>query len=297
MDGRRAGLTAQAPPAAEGPGPSAGGLRVSQLRIHPVKGAAGVGVDALEFDSTGPRFDRRWMAVGPDGEFLTQRETPGLALVRPRLGADVLELRGPDGETVELPVAFDGPPLRVRVWGSEVDARAGPPAGDEWLSERLGRRCRLVHLGEDGARATDPAYAEGHRVGFADGYPVLVVGEGSVSELARRAGRPIPVDRFRPNIVVSGTAPHDEDAWRRFVAGDLALRGVKLCARCKVTTIEQDLGTVDPDSEPLRTLARYRRIKGHVYFGLNAVHHGADTVRAGDPVEVLERGTIPGAWR
>lgn len=297
MDGRRAGLTAHGLPDIESPPPSVDELRVSQLRIHPVKAAAGTGVDALEFDRTGPRFDRRWMVVRPEGEFLTQREAPGLALVRPWLGADVLGLRGPDGETVELPVVFDGPSLRVRVWGSEVDARTGPPDGDEWLSERLGRRCRLVHLGDDGVRATDPAYAEGHRVGFADGYPVLVVGEGSLAELARRAGRPVPVDRFRPNIVVSGAAPHDEDAWRRFAAGNLALQGVKLCARCKVTTIDQDRGTVDSDSEPLRTLARYRRIESHVYFGLNAVHHGTDTVRAGDSVAVLERGTIPGAWR
>lgn len=274
-----------------------GNLRVSQLRIHPVKAAAGIGVDALEFDATGPRFDRRWMVVRPDGGFLTQRDAPGLALVRPWLGADVLGLRGPDGGTVELPIAFDGPAMPARVWGSEVDARTGPPAGDEWLSDLLDRRCRLVHLGEDAVRATDPAYAEGHRVGFADGYPVLVIGEGSVGELARRAGRPIPVDRFRPNIVVSGTRPHDEDAWRRFAVGALALQGVKLCARCKVTTIEQNRGTVDPDSEPLRTLALYRRIESHVYFGLNAVHLGTDTVRAGDAVEVLERGTIPGAWR
>lgn len=276
---------------------SAGGLQVSRLRIHPLKGGAGIDLDALEFDQAGPRFDRRWMVVRPDGEFVTQRDAPRLAVVRPRLDADVLELRAPDGEVVRLPIEFDGPALSVRVWSSEVDARTGPPAGDEWLSELLGQPCRLAYLRGDAVRETDPAYAEGHRVGFADGYPVLVASEGSVAELSRRAGRPVPMDRFRPNIVVSGAPPHDEDAWRRFAVGGLALRGVKLCARCKVTTVEQDRGTLDPDSEPLRTLAIYRRIKGHVYFGLNAVHLGTDTVRVGDAVQVSERGTIPGAWR
>lgn len=254
-------------------------------------------MDALEFDRAGPRFDRRWMVVRRGGDFLTQREAPRLALVRPRLGADVLELHGPDDGSVELPIAFDGPVLRVRVWGSEVDARTGPAAGDEWLSDAIGQRCRLVHVGMDNLRATDPAYAEGHRVGFADGYPVLVVGEGSVAELARRAGRPIPVERFRPNIVVSGAASHDEDAWRRFAVGALTLSGVKLCARCKVTTVDQNRGAFDRDSEPLRSLALYRRIKGRVYFGVNAVHHGTDAVRVGDDVDVLERGAIPGDWR
>lgn len=277
--------------------PTSADLQVSRLRVHPLKGGAGIDVDALEFDRAGPRFDRRWMVVRPDGEFVTQRDAPRLAVVRPRLAADVLELRAPDGETVVLPVEFDGPALRVRVWDSEVDARTGPPAGDEWLSELLGRPCRLAHLSANTVRATDPAYAEGHRVGFADGYPLLVVSEGSVAELSRRVGRPVPVDRFRPNIVVSGARPHDEDAWRQFAAGGLALRGVKLCARCKVTTVEQDRGTFDPDSEPLRTLALYRRIKGLVYFGLNAVHLGTDAVRVGDAVQVSERGTIPGAWR
>ena len=270
---------------------------IARLRIHPVKGAQGTDVDAVEFDDVGPVFDRRWMVVRPSGLFVTQREVPGLATVRPRLADGEMTLEAPGVGTLSVPVAFDGPTTRVRVWEAEVDASTGPPIVDQWMSEALAGDYRLVFMGRDAERVTDPTYAEGHRVGFADGYPVLVVGEGSVEELSRRAGRAIPVERFRPNVVVAGARPHEEDRWRRFAAGELAFSGVKLCARCKVTTHDQQSGARDPDSEPLRTLAKYRRIEDKAYFGLNAVHHGPGRLRVGDEVEVVERGMVPGAWR
>lgn len=271
--------------------------RIARLRVHPVKGAQGSDVDEMAFDQAGPLLDRRWMVVRPSGLFVTQRELPGLAAVRPRLLDGELVLEAPGAGTVAVSVDFGGPRLQVRVWASEVTATTGPPIVDQWISDALGDDCRLVHMGRDAERATDPAYAAGHQVAFADGYPVLVVGEGSVEELASRAGRPIPVERFRPNVVVAATRPHEEDRWRRFAAGDLTFTGVKLCARCKVTTHDQQTGTSDRDGEPLRTLAKYRRIEGHAYFGLNAVHHGTGLLQVGDEVGVLERGSIPGAWR
>lgn len=283
-------MTATPEPDRAGGGP----LRVTRLRVYPVKGTRGIDLDAMEFDQLGPRFDRRWMVVTPDGEFVSQRGTPRLATIRPRLANGALELAAPGAEPLTLPMDPGGEPARVRIHNSGADARTVATEADAWLSSVLGGEFRLVFMRNQDARATDPEYAAGHRVGFADGYPALLVSERSVAELTRRAGRPIPVERFRPNIVVTGDSPHDEDRWQRFAIGGLGFEGVKLCARCKVTTVDQDSGVRDPASEPLRTLAFYRRIESHVYFGVNVVHSGHGRIAVGDAVDVMERGYIPG---
>lgn len=269
--------------------------RVTRLRIHPVKGARGFDVQDMDFDETGPRLDRRWMVVGPDGTFVSQRGTPRLATVRPKVDGGDLTLEAPGAEALTVPVAPRGNSIRVSVQSSVMDVRTVAPEADAWLGSVLGSPHRLVCMGDRDIRCTDPAYADGHRVSFADGYPALLVTRGSVAELARRAGRAIPMERFRPNILVSGNRPHEEDFWRSFTIGGLSFSGVKLCARCKVTTIDQESGLRDPDREPLRTLARYRRVESLVYFGLNAVHHGTGRISLGDPVEVLDRGIVRGA--
>ncbi len=269
--------------------------RVVRLRIHPVKGARGFDVDTLHFEAMGPRFDRRWMVVKPDGGFVTQRDTPRLATIRPAVADGALTLEAPDAPAIHLPLTPRGERLQATVWSSIVDVRTVSAAADAWVSSVLGGAHRLVFMGEGDIRHTDPDYAEGHRVSFADGYPALLVSQASADELARRVGRKIPVERFRPNIVVSGDRPHEEDFWREFTMGTLPFRGVKLCARCKVTTTDQETGVRDPDQEPLRTLARYRRIESLVYFGVNTVHLAQGPVALGDPVEVQERGIVRGA--
>lgn len=275
--------------------PDARERTVLRLRIHPVKGARGSDVDEMEFDDIGPRFDRRWMVVDADGVFISQRGTPELATVRAKVAGGALVLAAPGAGEVAAPVVPEGPRISARVWDSQLDVRTASAEADAWLTALLGAPHRLVHIGADDERQTDPAYAAGHRVGFADGYPALLVTDGSVEELGRRVGRPIPVERFRPNIVVAGGQPHEEDQWRRFAIGRLAFGGVKLCSRCKVTTIDQESGRRDRDREPLRTLARYRHLKDKVYFGVNVVHHANGRIRVGDPVTVDERAFIPGA--
>ena len=309
-------------------GEGAAPATVTRLRVHPVKGAQGCDVDRMTFDAMGPRHDRRWMVVRPNGDFISQRQTPLLATVRPTVSDEALTLAAKGAGSVRVPLAAPaskgaggdpaadgaardadhgagatraGGPLRageriaVRVWDSRLETSAPSPDADAWLSELLGGPCRLAHIADTDIRHADPEYAQGQRVSFADGYPLLVVGQGSVDELARRVGRPIPVERFRPNVVFEGAPPHDEDFWRAFSIGSARFRGVKLCARCKVTTLDQGTGERDPNGEPLRTLASYRRIESYVYFGLNTVHEGREPIRVGDPVSVGTRGIVRGA--
>lgn len=281
------------------------GLFVSALRLYPLKGARGTSVEQMDFAEIGPRWDRRWMVVRPNGDFVTQRDLPKLATVRASVEGDVgapadaitLTLVAPGIDRLLLRPGCYGAPMRVHIWDSSLTVPTAPNSVSRWLSTVLDGDFRLVFMDENVRRPVDSAYAEGHHVSFADGYPSLIVGEGSVQELGRRVGREIPVERFRPNVVVAGAAPHAEDQWRRLEIADMTFSGVKLCARCKVTTVNQDDGTLDPDSEPLRTLALYRRIEGLVYFGTNLVHHGNGSIKVGDEVKVLERGTVPGAWR
>ena len=269
--------------------------RVTRLRVHPLKGARATELESMEFDALGPRWDRRWMVVGLGGGMVTQRDTPRLAIVHPHLENGALRLEADGMDSLTLPTTPTGDPLGVTIHGTGAVGCAVSSDADAWLSSVLGRDVRLVFMREEDARATDPAYAGGRLVSFADGFPALLVSERSVEELARRSGRDIPVERFRPNIVVTGAHPHDEDQWQRFTLGNLGFSGVKLCTRCKVTTTDQKTGVRDPDREPLRTLALYRRIESAVYFGVNVVHDGPGRIAVEDRVEVLERGIIPGA--
>ena len=269
--------------------------RVTRLRVHPLKGARATELESMEFDALGPRWDRRWMVVGLGGGMVTQRDTPRLAIVHPHLENGALRLEADGMDSLTLPATPTGDPLGVTIHGTGAVGCAVSSDADAWLSSVLGRDVRLVFMREEDARATDPAYAGGRLVSFADGFPALLVSERSVEELARRSGRDIPVERFRPNIVVTGAHPHDEDQWQRFTLGNLGFSGVKLCTRCKVTTTDQKTGVRDPDREPLRTLALYRRIESAVYFGVNVVHDGPGRIAVEDRVEVLERGIIPGA--
>jgi len=269
---------------------------VERLRLYPVKGCRGHDVSSMAFDEVGPVGDRRWMVVDPEGIFVTQREAPRLALIDARTEGSSLSLSadGRDGVEASAPPPRDGyPSVPVRIWRSRVEAARAWPEADAWLSDLLGRPCHLVHLPPTSVRETDPEYAPGRRVSFADGYPALLVTSAATEELARRAGRPIPVERFRPNIVVGSAHPHAEDRWRAMEIGEMTFRGVKLCARCKVTTVDQSSGALDPASEPLRTLARYRQIEGSVYSGLNLVHEAPGEIHIEDPVRVTEHRPVP----
>lgn len=272
---------------------------VSRLRIYPLKGARGIELDTLTFDEIGPEWDRRWMVVDEKGTFVTQRTHPALTTITPTLQEKHLRLSVAGGEDqfISLCPEQESESLEsgtVTVWKSSVEAVFPSPDADSWLSHVLKTPVRLAFMPKRAVRSTNPEFAPGGRVSFADGYPILLVTAAAVSRLEKKVGAPVPVERFRPNIVVENAPAHAEDLWREISIGQTRLEGVKLCARCKVVTLDQSAGERDARGEPLRTLATYRTIEKNVYFGVNMMAPAGSSVRVGDPISVDVLAAVPG---
>jgi hypothetical protein len=248
---------------------------VASLHVYPVKSCRGIAVNSFRVTDTGPEWDRRWMIVTPAGMFITQRSHPAMATIAVTIEDGVLRLSAPGRAPLEVPVDHAGRSWPVVVWKSEC---LGIDAGDDaaaWLSDVLGEPLRLVRQDPARPRLANAQYAgpDPHPVSFADAYPILMISRASLEELNRRLPEPIPMARFRPNVVIDGVAAHAEDAMTRFRAGTVVLRGIKHCDRCPITTTDQETGARDPHQQPLRTLATYRHdyvLKG-VVFGQNCV--------------------------
>ena len=275
--------------------------RLTAINRFPVKSCRGEAVHSAIVEPWGLRGDRRWMVVDDEGTVITAREANRLVLVHPEITVEGLRLTAPDLPVLEVATPDPGTQTPVALWSSRLDAVPAGPEADAWLGKVLGRPARLVHLDDPLKRPTNPEFGEPHdRVSFADGYPVLLATEESLAALndvvvaASETGRePLPMTRFRPNVVVSGVEPWAEDDWRRVRIGDAVFRAVKGCDRCVLTTIDPD--TAVREKEPIRTLAKIRRWDGVTWFGINLVPdtYGA-TIRVGDDVEVLD-DVAPGA--
>lgn len=274
-------------------------VRIAGLFVYPVKGCAGIALDVAELSARGLAHDRRWMIVTSAGRFQIQRELPRLATLRPTLVNGRLRLALGDELELAVPVADLGEPFRVVVWRDEVTALAVDPEVDRALSAWLGKSVRLVRFPEHALRPCDPQYApDGSHTGFADGFPLLVTSEGSLAELNTALGDagapPVPMSRFRPNLVLGGAPAGAEDRCRTLVIDDdVALAFVKRCDRCVVTTVDQASG-VKTGKEPLATLKQIRRNlrTGGAWFGQNAVPRLAGqataTLRVGDGCELRD---------
>ena len=258
---------------------------LSALNVYPVKSAGGIGVDRWPLDDFGLEFDRRWAVIDSTGVVLTQREYAGMALVRTAIGEAGLRLEAPGMPLLQLPLAGSGGSrLPVQIWDDTCEAERCAPEADEWWSALLGERCHLVRMPDDARRNAGP-----DRVSFADAFSFLILSEASLDALNARLERPVPMNRFRPNLVVSGVSPHAEDEWSVVRIGGVELAITRACARCVMTTIDQAVAS--RATEPLRTLATYRRgPEGGVLFGQNARHLSRGTLAVGDPVVPEPRG-------
>jgi uncharacterized protein YcbX len=261
-------------------------LRLASIHLYPVKSAAGLAPAEWEVDGFGLRYDRRWMVVDAAGRFVSQRTQPCLALVRPALGPETLRLEADGMPALELPLTPLSTALTtVVVW---KDACAAVWLGRDaarWISEVLHADCDLVYMPPSTMRSVDRRYAPlGSRVSFADAFPFLMLSQESLADLNRRLPSPLPMNRFRPNLVIAGGEPYEEDRMTTFSVGMIGFRVVKPCDRCVIPTVDQTSGEAQ-GPEPLRTLATYRRRDGKVLFGQNVVHQGLGRLRCGSPLE------------
>ena len=261
-------------------------LTLSGLNVYPIKSAAGIAAQSWDVDEFGLRYDRRWMIVDEHGEHVTQREAPRLALVQPSIVGDRLRISAPDRAPMDVPLE---PTAIVNttavVWREACAAHWMGERAATWFSELLGQPCSLVYMPASTRRPADPTYAPpGVRVSFADAFPFLLISEESLTDLNNRLGAPVPMNRFRPNLIIAGGEPYVEDRLATFTIGALAFERVKPCDRCVVTTIDQ--ATTERGQEPLRTIATYRKVEDKVFFGQNVVHHMTGRLHIGEPVRV-----------
>jgi uncharacterized protein len=264
-------------------------ITVSNLTYYPIKACRGFDVPASNIERMGLEYDRRMMVVTPDGRFLTQREYPRLALVTPTIKNDSVTLSAPNFDSLQIGIQKSGTPTLVNVWKSTgIHAIDQGDESAAWLSDWLGASVRLVHIADGFNRMLNPDYVvkPDDHTGFADGYPILIISEESLQDLNSRLDSSVPMNRFRPNLVVKGGGPFAEDTWTRIRIGGIEMALVKPCARCVVTTIDKD--TLEKSKEPLKALATYRRRKSGVIFGMNVIPLNEGRLEVGMSVEVIQ---------
>ncbi|ETX08879.1 MAG: hypothetical protein ETSY2_02800 [Candidatus Entotheonella gemina] len=264
-------------------------MHVSALYYYPIKSCGAVQVEAAEIDACGLRHDRRLLVIEPDGMFITQREHPRLALVNPAIQGDDLSLSAPGMEPLAVTLGHSGTPYTVRIFRDTCEAVDQGDAVAEWFSTYLNTPCRVVAMAPHFARQVNQNFAQRpeDQVAFADAFPFLMISEASLDDLNARMDSPLPMNRFRPNIVVTGCEPYAEDTWPSLRIGSVDFAAAKACVRCMVTTTDQ--ATTERGEEPLKTLATYRQTDTGVIFGQNLIHLNHGIIRVGDTVTAIER--------
>jgi uncharacterized protein len=272
--------------------------RIAALYYYPVKSARGIELEQATLTPAGFVDDRRWMLVNGAGRFLTQREWPRLALLQAAVSATALRLDAPGMPALAILLSQQGTRRRVQIWNDHCDAFDEGDAAAAWLQQMLQTECRLVRFDPSQRRLSSSRWTGAHEAEnrFSDAFPLLVLGAASLDDLNRRLGTPLPVNRFRPSVLLEGLQPYDEDDIVELCADGIRLQLVKACTRCKITTTNQQTG-VPEGEEPLRTLRSYRydaQLHG-VCFGQNAivVVGAGRTLHRGQQLEVRWRATTP----
>lgn len=259
---------------------------VTEIWIYPVKSLGGIRVSAARVMQKGLEHDRRWMLIDSDNRFMTQRTFPQMSLIKLSYEQEIITIHY-SGEKMELPLGHSGESMQAIVWDDSVEVVEVSEAHSQWFSRILGIECRLVCFPEANSRPVDANYSiNDEQVSLADGFPLLIIGQCSLDDLNSRLKVPVTIDRFRPNIVFSGDGAFEEDNWKTFSIGTVQFAVVKPCARCVMTTVDQDTGK--KGIEPLATLATYRKIDNKIYFGQNLLPLSFGEIKAGSEIFLEE---------
>jgi uncharacterized protein YcbX len=261
---------------------------LSGITIYPIKSLGGISLHTASLCPTGLLHDRRWMLIDKNNRFISQREHHHMCLFDVAMTEEGFRIRYNEDE-LQIPFSLNtGERTQVTIWDDTADALVATDRISNWFSERLQQSVRLVYMPDDSKRHIPEKYriTSDDTVSFADGYPILVIGEASLAALQSMVEIPVSMSRFRPNLVFTGGAPHDEDSWRSFSIKGQPFHGVKPCARCVMITIDPQTGNTGP--EPLKTLATYRRDGSKVLFGQNVIPPSSGTVSVGDEIIVAE---------
>ena len=261
-------------------------ITLSGLTTYPIKSAAGKSLKQSQVTSRGLQHDRRWMVCDRNGKFLTQRKFPKMALIQVAVSETLrLSIAGAVDTSLELPaVPATAQSVAVDVWGDQCTAWSMGEQTAQWLSNFLGIDAQLVYMPESTHRPADHGRFETPN-SFADAYPFLLISEASLADLNDRLEQPVPMNRFRPNLVVKGCEPFAEDTWKQIQIGDIVFDVAKSCSRCSIPGVEQSTG--EQGKEPLKTLATYRRWEHAIWFGQNLIAHSEGTLHVGDAVKIL----------
>lgn len=265
-------------------------ISLSALYLYPIKSLGGISLTHWPVDNLGLKYDRRWMLIDENRQFLSQRRLPRMALIKTEIHENELIISAPGRELLRLDLEPEqGNTITSSIWQDEVDTTTVSNKADEWFRAFLGVNCRLVHQPESAIRHVNPKYATPNDItSLSDGFPFMLISESSLSALNKAMNLELSMQRFRPNLVVSGCDAFAEDAWREISVGSIGFRLPKPCSRCSVPTIDPD--TAETGKEPLTTLNRLRKWENKVYFGQNALHDNGGLLSIGDKVVVKTTG-------
>lgn len=270
-------------------------MHLTEIYIYPVKSLVGHSLEKSQVTPLGLQNDRLMMLVDDNGLFISQRKDPQLALIKVTFNKQEITFNAPHlvdtkQQTIHLELKdFTHKKVPVEVWGDHCFGYEAPERVNQWFSDYLNKNVRLVNYSHETPRPSDPDFSKaGDIVSFADGFPLLLIGENSLNDLNARLEKPVTMQSFRPNIIANGIEAFAEDTWQQIKIGDVIFDLVKPCSRCVLTTVDPQTGIKRADGEPLRTLAKYRRAKGGVMFGMNLIPRNQGSISVKDKITVLK---------